>query len=75
MRNNLAQLERLEAEEIAREDAIKRIVALVKRHNLRREDFAQIFGDTDESEQPAKNHYLDAASPAARLFDPFFDAW
>lgn len=57
-----------EAEAIHREEALKRIAALVRRYELTRDDVLQIWADSQTKSPPE-------ALPPAKRFDPFFDAW
>ena len=63
----LNEKELREAEAIHREDALRRIAALVRRYELTQDEVLQIWAD-GEVKQPRK------ALPPAKLFDPFFDA-
>lgn len=75
MNYNPAQLEHLEAEEAAREEAIDRIAALIRRFDLRPAELAKYFVYDQNTKQDAPPDYLVMSKPKSRTFDPFFDAW
>lgn len=56
-----------EAEAIYRDEALKRIAALVRRYELSQDEILQIWADS-EAKQALE------ALPAAKRFDLFFDA-
>ncbi len=61
--------ELLEAEAIQREDALKRIAALVRRYELTQAEVLQIWAGDPSAALARKS------LPEAKRFDPFFDAW
>lgn len=60
--------ELFEAEAIHREEALKRVAALVRRYELTRDEVLQIWADSPPD--PAQE-----SRPSARRFDPFFDVY
>ena len=73
MKYGPAERKRLEAEEIAREEAINRIAVLVKRYDLRRADLRGIFGDEHDGADARGSKYLVSTPSRSRPFDPFFN--
>ena len=61
-------LELQEAEAIHREEALRRIAALVKRYGITPAELFQIA-------EGAQSGAADKALHEAKRFDPFFDAW
>jgi hypothetical protein len=61
------QKEIIEAEAILKEDALRRIAAMVNRYKITQADLATVLPDVP-IRAPCGDH-----TPKARLFDPFFD--
>ena len=75
MRYEAAQKEIIEAEEIERQEALKKIAFLAKRYDIDREDLFNIFSESNSSKENDNSQYVFKKSAVTKKFDPFFDAW
>lgn len=75
MRYEAAQQEIIEAEEIERQEALKKIAFLAKRYDIDRGDLYNIFSESNSREENDNSQYVFNKSAVTKKFDPFFDAW
>lgn len=65
-----ALAEMLEAEEIQRDEALRRIVAMVKRYEFTPTELLAIFTDVQ-----TKQTHENCDDPSVKSFNPLFDVW
>lgn len=69
MRKFIGNRDDIEASEIAREEAIRRISSIINLHSIRAEELFDLSVATPRSDSAKQ------VPDDIRRFDPFFDAW